>query len=248
MSWLKGFTNLALLQSMVPIKSYYFSINYPSWSISTEAFFYLLFPGLISIFSKSNRIVWIIGSMFVLGMMLLTVNCNEQWFFYVSPLSRMVDFIIGIGIFQVYTQTGSVSRSKANILEITSVLLLLGLLWFHSSIPIRFRYAAYYWPAIALIIYAFAFQKGLLSKLLSLRFFTVLGEISFAFYMLHFLVIRLFSGLGNQHRAPSLSLNILILIISTLVLSLAVHYRIEKPLTRFIKQKAKLNSRNSNEH
>ncbi len=40
-------TNITLIQGWIPDIDYYFSFNAPSWSISTEAFFYLCFPLLI---------------------------------------------------------------------------------------------------------------------------------------------------------------------------------------------------------
>nr|WP_314266237.1 acyltransferase [uncultured Moellerella sp.] len=40
-------SNVFLLQAFIPNDSYYFSLNAPSWSISVEMLFYLLFPLLI---------------------------------------------------------------------------------------------------------------------------------------------------------------------------------------------------------
>src|SRR6266446_3820239 len=41
--WEIGITNLSLVHAWIPVASYYFSFNSVSWSISTEAFFYLAF-------------------------------------------------------------------------------------------------------------------------------------------------------------------------------------------------------------
>ena len=48
----QALTNLTLTQSYIPIKSIYFSFNAPSWSISNEMFFYLVFPFLILLIPK----------------------------------------------------------------------------------------------------------------------------------------------------------------------------------------------------
>jgi len=47
-----------------------------------------------------------------------------------------------------------------------------------------------------LVVVVFALNGGLFSKLLGLKFFVVLGEISFALYMVHQIVFRFF----NSHR------------------------------------------------
>jgi len=56
---LKLCLNLLLLQSFVPAISVYYSFNAPSWSISDEMFFYLIFPFLIILYNKCRSAVCI---------------------------------------------------------------------------------------------------------------------------------------------------------------------------------------------
>ena len=45
--WLRGLSHCALLQSWYPASDWMFCYNGVAWSISTEAFFYLIFPWLL---------------------------------------------------------------------------------------------------------------------------------------------------------------------------------------------------------
>src|SRR5947209_14362044 len=47
--------NLCLVQSWVPRESYYYSLNSPAWSISTELFFYACFPFLVVNWTRTWR-------------------------------------------------------------------------------------------------------------------------------------------------------------------------------------------------
>jgi peptidoglycan/LPS O-acetylase OafA/YrhL len=47
--------NILLLHSIVPYVNYVFSWNSPSWSISTEWFFYLMFPLLLKDIHRTCR-------------------------------------------------------------------------------------------------------------------------------------------------------------------------------------------------
>jgi peptidoglycan/LPS O-acetylase OafA/YrhL len=93
--------NALLLQSYVPVSNLFFSVNSPSWSISTEAFFYLCFPFLLANFRGS----WAWKLLLTLApalSMILIVNLTElpdyhgmNWapvslgLLYINPLARL---------------------------------------------------------------------------------------------------------------------------------------------------------------
>ena len=104
-------TNFCLLQSWIPIPAYYFSYNGPSWSVSCEIFFYLLFPILLIIFNK-HRILLLAFSFSVVVASIFVgsfypphpgVQTPPIWwqatmngFIQFSPLARVFEFCLGM--------------------------------------------------------------------------------------------------------------------------------------------------------
>lgn len=103
------FASLCLMQSWIPINDVSFAFNGVSWSLSAELFFYLSFPFLILGYEKN----WLRNSLLALCLMAsLACLCATMGFpelvgssvsmhelMYVSPLSRVFEFSLGIGAF-----------------------------------------------------------------------------------------------------------------------------------------------------
>ncbi len=241
--WLtRFFTNLFLVQSFFPDSDIYFSFNAPSWSISDELFFYLMFPVLILLFQKYRSgkfIYWLLIACIPIGIYF----APEAWthrLFYINPLLRIGDFILGILLYSMYfkvkNQAWTGSKSLGTLLEIFSITLFLVFFYFHNSVPIGYRFSCYYWPPMLAIIFVFSFQSGLASKLLSTKILILLGEISFGFYMLHHMVIRylLFFNTQFHWNLGDYSL-IFIMFLLTVLASYFTYIFIELPSNRAIK-------------
>lgn len=128
------------------------------------------------------------------------------------------------------------SKIQANILEIFSILLFFVFFSLHRYIPIEYRYSSYYWVPMFFIILAFSYSSGIISKILSNSFFVKLGHVSFAFYLIHQLVIIYIMYLVNKYSIllnRSL-LSFIMLLVSGLA-SFIMHYYIELPLNEKIK-------------
>jgi len=254
--WSKAFFNITLLQSFVPLESYYFSFNAVSWSISCEMFFYLCFPLLLFLqirLSVLNKIS--ILALFLISYFLGIYFVSEQYhhaIFYVNPVLRIFNFIMGIGLFNFYEYLNSIdirnhrilkNKIIVNLIEIIPLLLLTTMIMFKDKIPQVYRYDCYYWIPVALIIISCSqvFGHGIISKILSYRFLIICGQISFGFYMLHNPIL-LFS-----HAAIKLifkfdinQINELvrftIIFFSILVASLISFYLYETPANKMIKK------------
>jgi peptidoglycan/LPS O-acetylase OafA/YrhL len=105
----KAGLNLFLLQSFIPYQPIYFSMNAVSWSISDEMFFYLLFPFLLpllsAILSKRKTASFFLLGLVVAMVFMLNFVLPEQYkhpFLYISPIIRLVDFTIGILLYEVW--------------------------------------------------------------------------------------------------------------------------------------------------
>jgi peptidoglycan/LPS O-acetylase OafA/YrhL len=211
---IKAIPNLLLLQSFVPVNGVYFSYNSVSWSLSNEIFFYICLPFIIFFLNKirlrGNTLisvvagVWLVSIFFVFTFRDIELN---YWLFYIFPLFRLSDFLVGVFLALLFLNPPIQRKVNHNIMyytfmEFIAILSLIIAIYYFPYVHQSLRYSVYYIFFISLIIYIFAFQKGLISKLLSNKFFLFLGELSFSFYMLHHLVIRYSSYLLIINSSP----------------------------------------------
>lgn len=141
--------NLFMVQAWVPVMKSYFSFNGPSWSISTEFFFYLSFPFLICNWWKTWH--WKILGVFTLPFILMYISAffslpdytNENKGFsnlgllYIHPLARIPEFTIGIAtafIWMKYKKWLEIDSLKGTLLEIAVLILFIINLYFYHSI------------------------------------------------------------------------------------------------------------------
>lgn len=238
--WDISIINLFLLQSYIPIKDYYFSINNVSWSISTEFFFYIMFPFYVIWLHKLPKLKYflllIIPVIIFAEPYFKTDLKLEKGIFYINPIVRSFDFILGIVTCQIYKKIQNIefSRTKGTLIELASILLLVLFFCFHSDVARAFRYGIYYWIPMFAIILVFALQKGIFSKILQHKTLIYLGEISFSFYMIHMIIIKY----GNLYFT---SLNDFVKIglffTIALILSWIIFEYFEKPIAKWIKTK-----------
>ncbi len=192
--------NVFMLHGFFPDLGKCCYLNGPSWSISVEFFFYGTFPILIyftrGFLGSIGRSIGFMLALLVLicgGMLLFAENLPGS-FFYVNPFIRTADFLLGIALYSVYKQISTLSpRINLTLLEVVTVVLFMAFFILKGNVPHVYRYSVYYWIPVCLMILVFAFQGGLISKLLSAKWFIILGEISFAFYMIHQVVLRYMS-------------------------------------------------------
>ena len=242
-----------LLQSWVPTAAC--RINCPGWSLSDEAFFYLLFPVLtIPLVRLAPRrlllsclafwgVAMAIAALYVAQHpdgQPITSHTSGVWINVLryNPLVRLPEFVGGICIGLLFLRMEpSRHRQFARFTVPTFVLLLLAL-----SVANSFQYAylpVFFAPLFAALILAFACGGGLLGKMLATRTFQLLGESSFALYVLHvpFFVHfkRFVSWLGADiNESTWLPLVYLVLIQA---IAIAVYLFFEEPLRRMIRRR-----------
>lgn len=240
--------NILLLQSWVPVREIYFGFNAVSWSISTEAFFYFMFP-LIMLVMKDNSsktfflfmIIWG-GALVVMAAIWSAIFPNVTIFdrathfiFYISPLSRIYEFVLGIVLAKWLINSGRIYFS--NLAELFALVLSIGsiVLIATINIPSAFALSLFALPASIVVVGVFAYSNGWLSIILSHRIFVLLGEASFMLYMIHVLVRRYMTYLVSD----PLMVAILSTIVSVL-LSLVLYKWFEKPAHIWLLKRSKL--------
>lgn len=186
------FLNATLLQAWVPSKA--LSVNTPAWSLSTEMFFYLLFPFLFNSIYK-NRNFWTVAAVGLLFFAasqyvhnyLLSLpfykgfpSASHDFIFY-FPLMHLNEFIMGnvAGLFYLkYLSRTSKANGLWILLSIWALLYLMrnptGLSLQNGLLAIAF---------IPLILFVCS-DNGLFSRFMTLKPLIYLGEISFGIYIL----------------------------------------------------------------
>ncbi|MFC5719945.1 acyltransferase family protein [Streptomyces gamaensis] len=195
--------SLFLVQSWVPELDVLAGTNGPSWSLSCELLFYLSFPllhGVIRRIRPERLWLWVglVIAAFVAVPVLAQVlpgspdspwqpvSWWRYWFVYFFPATRVLDFTLGILMARV-VMTGrwiGVKRLPALLCLVAGYALMVFL-------PDAYGLVAPTALPIALLIAAVAVAdtKGSPSVFAS-RPAVWLGEVSFAFYVVHFLVFQ----------------------------------------------------------
>lgn len=203
--------NIFLVQAWNPFSSDYFSYNSPSWSLSTEIFFYLAFPFLILDWNRK----WPLRVL-VSGLLLLTIIAyvsihklanGGPSFLYINPAARIFEFIFGMLLqhaWQRYRSSLAWSFELATKLEVAAIGFCALSIY---RMPDLAEYLRHTWTGPGLsswlensgsmfgygsVIFVMAIGRGWVSRLLSRPWFIVLGEISFSIYLLHQIFLRVY--------------------------------------------------------
>lgn len=185
-----GVANVSLLQAFFPSRDIYFSFNAPSWSLSVELFFYLVFPLLLTLSTRSL----VCASALMISVKTLLSYCyldnSGHFLLYIFPPLRLADFMVGILLFRWFSVRPSLPNFGATFLQLGSIFGLLGAFLLAHYVPQSYRYDIYYLLPMALIVFSFAYNNGAVGRLLSSPVLLLLGEASFAFYLVHQRVIH----------------------------------------------------------
>ncbi|MET9956992.1 acyltransferase [Streptomyces sp. NPDC006339] len=247
---LQGFLSLFMLQSWVPDIPTNFAVNNVGWSLSAEAFFYLAFPALFLVLKRipAHRLKYWIGGVVALiaATPLVTyaiipvgteVVPNEPgqsahyfWFAYVLPAGRLLDFALGmlVGRAVVLGRWRNIGMAWSGLLLAVTYVAGLYVPWLWG---IRLICVV---PAALLIAAGALADNENRFTIFRNRPMVWLGEISFAFYLVHFTVLEYTRHLlGDRLFGTPATLGILLgeLVVSVL-LAWALYSWVEVPLTR----------------
>ena len=241
LDWFKHFlASLTLTHAYIPEADYYFSFNSPSWSLCCEQLFYICFPFLIPLTRNYKSLFYvfcILAACLVIGMY-FTPEDEIKGYWYVNPITRFPDFIVGMLLFPLYERLKDkpITFRQGSMMEIASVILFLTFYWCASYIPKVYRYSCFYWLPVAAVLISFSLQKGILSRILSHRFLVAGGEISYGFYLIHLFILLSYAKWQKEAGFDiAWYISVPVLFGITLLLSLLSYRYFEKPMNRRIK-------------
>lgn len=240
------FSNIFLIQAWF-LQYFSYWNDGGSWSISVEAFFYVLLPFLLpSLLQASMKRLFVISAVCWLlavlpGLSAALFSSPSNGVYYSMPIFRLPEFLIGACIY-LTIRLGFTYRIGAALQVAVLVIFLLYLGVAGPKMPI---YVGHNWialPVIAFMIFSLSNDKGLVASLLASRVFVWLGKISYCFYSFQALIILLLISYHDKliQIAPALSNNKLLAIASLavlVVLSAFGYHLIEEPARRWIRHK-----------
>jgi peptidoglycan/LPS O-acetylase OafA/YrhL len=164
-----------------------FSIwNFPSWTLSTELIAYALFIAVtVNIKRLGIRVALASAITIVSGAVFCYQTQFQNW--YGSNVAWCVQgFFLGSLLSWAWRRWPIRSDLLGSAVEIGClVAFALMLVVGASGLPLYL----FWWVCMAALIYAIASERGLFSRLLALKPFTWVGEISLSIYLLHFPVM-----------------------------------------------------------
>jgi peptidoglycan/LPS O-acetylase OafA/YrhL len=229
------------------------TFNAPSWTLSVEALFYLLFPAIAALLV--HRLRWgvaqlallAVGSWVALGIVgVLVANVDKgEWIMRVLPATRLVDFVVGVALglavvqrlqrAHLHARPATVPTSlrwtllEALTLAAASASPLVWALAASDVLPDTLGTSWFHLPAIAAAILVASLERGAISRrLLALRPLVWLGEVSYAMYLVHLFIVLAAYRAGLYDIVGPWAASVL-LVIASIAISGIVHERFEKP-------------------
>ncbi|MFE1958629.1 acyltransferase family protein [Streptomyces sp. NPDC059479] len=245
-TWQQWLPNLLLIHPWIPRADTYISVNPPSWSLGCELFFYLCFPLLhrwIKKIAPERLWAWVVGIIAAvicvpaLGYLLLPdgtmptgfpVSEVQYWAVYMLPPVRTLEFALGILLARIV-----LTGRWINVRLLPASLLLVAGYVLSFFVPWLYGLNATVVIPLALLIPAAAVMdlRGGNSPFRG-RVMVWLGEVSFALYMVHGVVlteVRSLIGYDQSFGIPAGAAIVLLYLAVSLVFAWLLHIGVENP-------------------
>jgi peptidoglycan/LPS O-acetylase OafA/YrhL len=244
------------IQAWHPEVTKAFSFDSPAWSVSVEFFLYACFPILIPLIARlrtprSMLITAVVVAAVIAGLAawfvaagkgnlsFLDPSSAHRWL-YRTPLTRLGDFTLGILAARLFLTVGHRERA-IRIGRILTPLAIVAIIVFMAW-PAMFLTAwswdaAYSIPAACLLFGLAVAPKTLPARLLALSPMVLLGEASYAFYLIHEPALGFFGAAGWQTDAsPTRFVYEAFVLGAILAFAVGLHVTIELPARRFLRR------------
>lgn len=245
--------SLFLMNAWVPSERFLSAGNPVSWSLAAEAFFYLLFPVLLPWIRRLSRRGLLLGAASAIALVwagpvfsTLVLHPGGQlfpgrWFLYMLPVTRLPEFVLGMIAARISAE--GIRLPRIGVLP--AALGVISAVIVNSSIlPHDFMYAASTVAPLAVLVHATAeldLRGG--PSLLRTAPLVFLGEISYAMYLVHLLVLGLMY-VGLTHLGWSALAAVLTALPVIFLLSWLLYAGVERPcMRRFATRRARRRDR-----
>ncbi len=239
-----------LLQGWIPAVATF--LNTPAWTMSAEAFYYVIFPWLAG-WKKPVRVgpyiaklagVWVLG--LIPGALYIAFNPDGiahpdrwsygpwLWALKYTPYAHIFSFIFGVMLANLDAMIPRASHVRLG-LGLIGFGGLYGILSLGPLVPYAIIHDGLLMPLFAFIILGLAGDNPL-AHALGVRPLVFVGEASYCLYLLHF---SLWNMIHNSHVLEALGLSRFdpwLSYVLLIALSLVALYFIEKPAQRKLRE------------
>jgi peptidoglycan/LPS O-acetylase OafA/YrhL len=237
MAWIFGSTT-GLIQAWTGQTE---KINSPGWSLSVEAFFYLIFPFIaLPLWKIPGKVMWPFALALYGGGMWLVVAVSNSGksleFKTYNPITHFYIFVLGISVARLFVWLQA-DEGRSGRLQRVAPWVMVGVAAGFLAIPILnapveepLLQHGLLVPLYAGTLLALAGGNGLIPSVLSAKWLLVLGEASFALYLIHMPLYTIMRRLIEGHGGAGL----LLYLVTCIGLSVASIYWLEIPARRWI--------------
>ena len=217
--------NALLLQSWIPIESYYFSMNGVSWYLSDLLLFLLLFPLLYRWIGQLTGKALACSALLLLtgyvGYVSLLQTDNLNYWLYIFPPVRLLDFIWGMMLWRCYELHPTWGRFRlSTIVELLlAVLVVLTIVLY--PLHERWHVALIHWFILIPLVLVFMQGDqygGWLSRFLKTRTMVWLGGLTLDTYLLHQLLFAILLNNASKYDVELPYAVMLVLCLAVVVL------------------------------
>jgi peptidoglycan/LPS O-acetylase OafA/YrhL len=232
----EAFSVLAMIQAWNPLHiGDAGAWNMPAWTLSTEAFFYLCFPFLLPLAEKvSTRLLLILGG----GLMLLIAfvhtmtPLSDHWvqtLYIPLPVFRIPEFLLGMLSGLIFLR-----KKEPSFAPLLAVVSLLAIIVLEATI-------SGFWISLVVIpftvlLYSLAAGDGWLVRILSGKWFVLLGGASYSVYLLQ-LPIRHWTHLIFARHTAADGIDTVLSPILLIAVSILVFLYWEEPAREWIRKR-----------
>lgn len=252
----KGNNNItSVLLSVTFLQSWFtpypLSLNSPAWSLSVEALFYVSFPLVLFVIRSSRisevKLLFISVVFYFLTQAILsnlmTINSENGFsktlhdMIYYFPVSHYCSFLLGVSGGYIYVK----NREKFNQSGyLSAVILVIAFLFIYillqyPKIPVALigfplAYGSSFYSLFFLIlILCVAYSRNIMTMVLSFPLLVLLGESSYALYILQKPLHALYSGIIAEHLSLGENGHFYLFSSMLIAISILVFVFIEKP-------------------
>jgi peptidoglycan/LPS O-acetylase OafA/YrhL len=241
--------NVVLLQAWWPK---FLGINSPGWSLSAEAFFYTVFP-FVGVLLWRLRIwgllawaavIYLAGNAIILAFVARRVEFAPLRY---NPASHLYEFLLGILTARLHfivqenpARTAWLQRQGPWLLVGSAAAYLAVIPW-TDRIQVQLLTHGIFSPLFCVALLALAAGNVRIGKLLSAAWMVLLGEASYALYLIHLPIYFILRMPLQKYGGPVFSAYLVLCV----GLSMASYLYIEKPSRHWILRKWGVRSRES---
>lgn len=249
------FLNVTFLKIWYP--SFVNTLNTPSWAMATEMFFYLTFPPILFWLNKKERkpslVIWTALAIWftmqiihmVLGNSSLSMSDSMLVVYLLRycPITHTVSFIIGVAAgYYFLKRRDSITMPQGIryllLIAVFVVILVLNHYKDRISPLVGFNieyFGVLFAPLWGLFIIALSLLKdSIISKILSRKFFAILGDSSYGIFILQEPVYRLLRKFVFPVTGLSDGNNFYLFLVCLIGISIITFYIVEQPCRKLI--------------